>query len=541
MSSGSRARAMEYAKTTRNVKVDSRRRAMPDNFGKPTDSSSTRIDTQLMSRDDKADETRSLRNEEKELRNDAEKDVVDAKSFKVPDNSNQAPPPTRTTTNEPAAVPELKSAFSKCWTTVDEVTIPAITYYDKSWYYPIGLNLFQILFAMEDVLNGNEELRWISPMYFSLPVRVYYAVIFYIQTLRAKDASGTISKQDNSFLRAFLRRFKDTSCPIAGPLVPYFTNLVSCAPDDKQYDTVSPNLPPKGTYSVSHETTGASSNLILHVDPLHHILPSVPLVGSLLRLFCTTNNLGQYFTESGEFVPVPSTGGDFAGIRFPAQAGNQWTNVYAQVINNPAMMRPLPESDFKLREIHAHWKRSGVRHFPDITTTNPFNPEGSGGHTQLIENFDWFEMCISMAATQARFFSDSSNLSAIPTIGGRSTLVVSNINVINPSNNEELPRPTTVNGWYPDTFASLKSSFDAFTPVLHQDDMYNAIFALTNGTLNWKATGNAKIGSKDAAHRSGPYWDNQKKTFELASPVKVSTGLYNMVQSLFYSARPNSN
>nr|QHD64805.1 coat protein [Plasmopara viticola lesion associated Partitivirus 9] len=539
MSSGSRARAMDYAKTTRNVKVDSRKRAMPDNFGKPTDPSSAHVSSELMSRDDKADETRSLRNEEKELRNDAEKDVIDTKNFKVSDNNGQAPAPTRTTTNEPAAAPELKSAFSKCWTTVDENIIPSITHFDKSSYVPLGLNLFQILFAMEDMLNGNEELRWINPMYFSLPVRVYYAVIFFVQTLRAKDASGTLSKSDSSFLRAFLRRFKDTACPIAGPLVPYFTNITSCLPDDKQFDYVSPSLPKRGTYSVTRIGEGAQATVQLTVDPLHHVIPSVPLIGSLLKLFCTTNDLRQYFSPSGEFVPVPTTGGQFAGIDFPPQTGNQWTNSFAQVLNNPAMMRPLPESDFKLLEIHAQWRRSGVRHFPDIPTNTSFDPQDPSGHTQLLDNFDWFETCINMAATQVRFFSDSTNLSQIPVLGGRSTLIVSHITVVNPSDNNDLPRPTAASNWYPDTFSSLKACFDAFTPKLEQPDMYNAIYSLTNGTLNWVTPGGSPIGSKDAVHRSGPYWDNQKKTFELASPTKVSAGLYNMVQTHFYNARPN--
>jgi hypothetical protein len=260
----------------------------------------------------------------------------------------------------------------------------------------------------------------------------------------------------------------------------------------------------------------------------------------MLRQFCTTNDLTPHFTANGEYVPVPDTGGDFAGITFPAKTNGQWSNSIAQVVNNPAMMRPLPESEFRLREIHSHWKRSGVRHFPNIVTTASFTPEGPSGHTQLVDNFNWFETCIDMAAIQARFFSDSTNLSAIPTLGGRSTLVVANLSVFDPDNGRtEKARPTTATGWYPDAFSLLKSGFDAYTPTLHLDDKYNAIYALTNGTLNWVTPAGSKIGSKDAGHRSGPYWDNQKKTFEQSHPKEVSTGLYNMVQTLFYSARPS--
>jgi hypothetical protein len=533
---------MEYATKTRNVKIDNRKRAMPDNFGKPrTEVPTGPIDAQLTQRDNRADETRPLRNEEKELRKDAERDVIDATDFKPPSSDNQAPPPVRTTTNEPTAVTELRSAFAKCWTTVDDISIPSVTYYDKSTYIPLGINLFQILFATEDVLNGNEELRWISPMYFSLPVRVYYAVIFFVQILRARETSGTLSKPDSSFLRAFLRRFKDTSCTIAGPLVPFFTNLTACLPDDKQYDTVTPTLPLKGTYSVTHEGSGSTAKQTLVVDPLHHVLPSVPLIGSLLRKFATSTDLTDCFSPLGEFVPVPDAGGQFAGIDFPPKTGEHWNNEYAQVISNPALMRPLPESEFKLREIHQHWRRSAVRHFPNITTTTPFTPEGPGSHTQLIDDFNWFQVCIDMATIHARFFADSTNLSQIPVLGGRSTLVVAELRVINPSDDKETKRPSKVEGWYPDLFSSLKASFYSLTPVLNQDDEYNAIYSLTNGTVNWKTPTDTSIGSKDAGHRSGPYWDNGKRTFELEHPRAVSTGLYNLVQTLFYSARPTQN
>jgi len=541
MSSGSRARGIAYATQTRTLKTESRKRAMPDNFGKqPTASSSSSIlDAQLVEKDNKADATRPLRQEEKDTRNDAEKDVVDNKNFTSSDNNNQAPPPIRTTAPDPAAATELKSAFTKCWTTVDDFDVPPVTFYDKSSYYPFGFNLFQVLFAMENVLNGNEELRWISPMYFSLPVRVYYAVIFFVQVLRARDISGTLSKPDSSFLRAFLRRFKDTSCVIAGPLVPIFTNIASCLPDDKQYDTVYPSLPLRGTYQVTHEGQGDSARKNLSVDPLHHVLPSVPLVGSLLRLFCNTNNLDDHFNDAQEFVPVPDTGGDFAGIRFPAKTAGNWTNEYAQVLFNPAMMRPLPESEFRLREVHPHWRRAGARFFPDIPTTTPFVPEGPSGHTQLIDNFNWFEMCADMASIQSRFFSDSTNLSHIPVIGGRSTLVLADIKIIDPQTTLPMLRPTTAPGWYPDVFTLVKAGFKSLTPVLHQDDIYNAVFSLTNGTLNWVTPGNAQIGSQDAGHRSGPYWNNTKVTFQQEHARAVSTGLFNLVQTLFYSARPN--
>jgi len=124
---------------------------MPDNFGKPPTAppSSSILDAQLVEKDNKADATRPLRQEEKDIRNDAERDVVDNKNFTSSDNNNQAPPPVRTTASVPAADPELKSAFAKCWTTVDDFDVPPVTFYDKSSYYPLGFNLFQALLRLK--------------------------------------------------------------------------------------------------------------------------------------------------------------------------------------------------------------------------------------------------------------------------------------------------------------------------------------------------------------------------------------------------------
>jgi len=539
MSTGSRARALRYASQV-NDERRQRRQKQPNVFGQAQTTPPTYafMDNPRGNTDDTAKETKPLRDEEKAIRHDAERDVTDASSFQPGQETGKAPTPNVTSTKV-ATFDELKGAFRKCWTTVDDLDILPVTYYDKSSYIPFALILFQTLFEMEVLLNNNEDLRWHSPSYFSLPVRVYYAVIFYIQTLRAQEQSGTLPKAEGSFLRAFYRRYKSTSCPIAGPLVPILTNIVSCLPDDSQYDYVHPTLPSKGTYSVLQTGTGSATQRRLSVNSTHYVLPSVALVGSFLKKFCTAQQLDDTcFNDMDEFVPVPTTGGDFAGITFPPQTNGQWQHEFAQVLHNPAMMRALPESKSRLKEIHSQWRRSGTRHFPAISMDQSFDPEGPQGHTFLVESFDWFERCIDMATVQTKFFTDSTNLSNVAILGGRSSLVIANISVRDPTNDSEKTTPTTVEGWFPDAYSSLKATFDAYTPELELDEKYNAMFSLTNGVLNWTDNAQHKVGSKDSGNRVGPYWDNGKKTYELSDPRSVGHGLYSMTQTLFYVAKP---
>lgn len=533
MPSFSRDRALAYSATVNDQKR-ARGGARPDNFGskKPGPPSYAFQDSQRSSVDDTADETSKLRQAEKNIENDAEKDVVDTTDFVTGPNTGKAPQKVKTTTFPASAEVELKSAFAKCWTTVDDIDIPAVTHDEKSLFYPTLISLFEVLHAMEEVLSGNEELRWISPHYFSLPVRVYYAVLTYVQILRAKEQSGKLTKPEGSWLRAFYRRFKDTACPVAGPLVPILTNIVACLPDDNQFDFVAPSMPTKGLHTTTSD--GATPPVYTTtVSPLNHILPNVPLVASILRVFCTTPDLTDAnFDANGQFVPFTITnGGDLAGVRFPAHTPGAPNATTTKLLNNPAIAHPLPEGKRRLKEIHGFWKRSKAKNVPSLPANNPYDPTGPSDITLLIDDFDWFQPCVDMATIQVKFFSDSTNLSSIPVVGSMSSLVISELSF---TDKAELPAST--DEWYPDNFSSAQAKFTSTSADLHLDQKYAAAYALTNSILEWKDTDKHPIGSLASNGRSGPYWENKKYTYRLDHPRSIMTGIFTMIQTQFYDA-----
>jgi hypothetical protein len=535
--STNRARALAYAASVLDQKK-ARASARPDNFGskKPGPPSYAFQDQQRGPVDDIADETAKLRQEEKDIEHDAEKDVVDAKDFTPGPTTGKAPQRAKTTVAPAAPQTELKSAFAKCWTIVDDIDIPAVTHDEKSWFLPTIISLFEVLFSMEEILSGNEELRWVSPNYFSLPVRVYYAVIVYVQILRSKEQAGKLSKPEGSWLRAFFRRFKDTSCPVAGPIVPILSNIVACLPDDDQFDFVTPSMPAKGLHSTASD--GASPpRFTTSVSSYNHILPNVPLVASILRTFCTATALGtEHFDQSGQFVPFTlSTGGNLAGVVFPPHTNGTVNRMVSKLLNNPTIAHPLPEGKERLKEIHGFWKRSKARHIPDLPANTVYDPTGPSDITLLIDDFDWFQPCVDMATIQIKFFSDSTNISAIPTIGGMSSLVLSYL-----SFKDKETIPNSIDEWYPDNFSSTKARFDSTAADLQLDHKYEAAYALTNSVLEWKDTNGQPIGSKASSARDGPYWDNEKYTYKLDHPRQIMTGIHSMIQTQFYNAHGNA-
>jgi len=528
--SDSRRKAAEYSQQVRKINAKSRKR-QPDVFGKPKTGPPSYAfqDQQRGEIDNIADETRPLRDEEKRIEEDAEKDIVDKKSFNPGPESGKNPTPLKTT-RQPAAQSELKSAFSKCWTIVDTINIPAVIHDEKSWYIPSGITIFETLFQMEDLLIGNEELRWISPHYFSLPVRVYYAVIYYVQCLRAKEQSGLITKPEGSWLRAFFRRYKDVACPIAGPLVPIFSNIVSNLPDDNQFDFVTPTIPENGTHRVE-QTTDTPPIRTLGVRDVHHLVPSVPMIASILRAFCHLAAITNNEMQDGSFVPfLLSAGGNIAGVTIPAQAPGANDAQISKLLANPTIARPPPEGKERLKEIHPYWRRSRVRRIPEIPHNAAYDPRGPHDLTLLGEDFDWFQPCVDMANIQTKFFSDSTNLSSIPTVGGMSSTVICHLSF----RNDDVPDDSTM--WYPDQYDGSKATFTATSSSLELDSQYEAAYALTNVELQWQDNNHHPIGGNHAPYRNGPYWNNNKKTYELEHAVPVMTGIYTMIQTQFYDA-----
>jgi hypothetical protein len=528
-----RSRALAYSASVADAKKGRRSHA-PDNFGtrKTGPPSYAFQDSPRESVDNVADESADTRKKEKEIADDAEKDIVDAKDFIPGPVTGKAPAKAKTTAGPAAPMVELKSAFAKCWTIVDDIDIPAVTYDEKSWYFPSSISLFEVLSSMEEILSGNEELRWISPNYFSLPVRVYYAVIFYVQILRAKDQAGKLTKPQGSWLRAFFRRYKDTMCPIAGPLIPIFSNIVACLPDDDQFEYVFPSMPDNGLYSVTH-AAGPPIVRDLTVNSTNHIFPNVPLAASLLRTFCRAPALpNNRFDASGQFVPFRiSAGGEFAGIIFDPHNDGAVNIPTSKLLNNPVIAHPLPESKERLKEIHGYWKRSKAKNIPDIPNNVPYTPTGPSDITMLIDDFDWFQPCVDMANVQVKFFSDSTNLSAIPTVGGLSSTVVSILKFA-----DNVTIPTITDDWYPDNFSSTKAAFKATCSDLTVDHKFAAAYALTNSILEWTDANGDPIGSLANHSRAGPYWENGKITYQLENERPVLVGIYTMLQTQFYEA-----
>jgi len=519
-------------------------RKQPDTFGtsKTGPPSYAFQNNQRGQQDDESSKTAGLRKEEEQLQEEGKEGDADKKDFKDGKPPKIGPVAPKTTADVPTP-PTLKSAFAKCWTIVDELNMPLYKEPTKSSYLPNSIAIFEILHHMEVILNDNEELKWKCPFYFSLPVRIYYAVMFYVQILRAKQESGKLTTSEGSWLRAFFRRYKETSLPIAGPLVPPYSNIVSCLPDNAQYNYVYPNITSEAGYYTSNTDTINT----IHVNSSHALIPSVQLLMCLFDKFkLATHATNATQTDAKEFVPFKvSAGGEIAACVFPIHVADAPNVSTASLLNNPAVMHSLPESQPQLKALKPYWLRSQLKEAVLPTRTMAAGPApvppvvqhftGIQGLTMMDTDFDWFEPCIEMASIQAKFFTDSTNFSNIPTIGGMSSLIIADLKVLGTP-----ALPTVVNEWYPETYNKVTATFTSHANDIELESVFQAGYCLTNATLEWVEAAGHKIGSHASGSRTGPYDDGtQKVTYKNESETRVMTGIHSMLQTQFYDCTGN--
>jgi len=468
---------------------------------------------------------RKIREDISNIEDRAESEEIDSNDFKkveAPATVKNAP---AMTSNELVTKHEAGGAFIKAWTVVDHVVIPPVIQPKKSWFYPNYIVGSLLVNAMDRCIDGNQELTWIAPNYFSLAVKLYYAVIFYIQILKAKEAAGKLSRSESAWFRSFKRVFPLESLPIAGPIIPYFSNIVSVKPNDDKYDFIYPDYQTNQGMKVKSGVVEVTSEFFIQ--------PNVTILTELLLKFTeltrkelineTDDNL-DYFDDTGAFVPH-RIGADFnfAGIEYRAHLSISMS----MSLSNIAMDKALPETKERCLDIHPYWKRSKITSVPKVGNT--YDHDTIGRALRMDEDYEWFEECIHMATIQCKFMKESTNMSQIPATGGSEVLVSAAMS-------GEYIKYKDAKDWYPQNWINMKAKFYTTRADTEADQFANASYALSTGTISW-IHNQHPIGGRQAGHRDGPYWDNRQFEYQSDTPIEVARRLQTMITSLFYDAK----
>jgi len=193
------------------------------------------------------------------------------------------------------------------------------------------------------------------------------------------------------------------------------------------------------------------------------------------------------------------------------------------------MDKPLPETEFRLKQILPFWKRSRASEIPTPGNDNRYDDIGQA--LRMATDFDWFEDCVDMANIQCKFFNDSINMSQIPSTGGSEVLISAHVT-------GKYTSYTAPKTWFPANWRSLKAQFRTTRSDVTYEQIFNAGYALTTATISWTSNRNP-IGGRQIGHRTGPYWENRLFQFEQTTDVEVLRRLRTMIRSQFFEAHDN--
>jgi hypothetical protein len=330
------------------------------------------------------------------------------------------PPKNKTSRNEPETRGSTSTAlptsglFVPYWHLETDTAFEEETFPSPSYWTP---NFLSILFALQAAARfafDNRIMIKTAPEFVDYAVIVYYAILFYIQILRAQRDAGKIDGVDASFLRRFERRYPAENLPIAGFLVAHFSNITSLLLADERHDWIVPQ------YGAMFELNGNEYNEffqqldaagtateqttfrnIKFANGSCLLQPIIPYMLSILRTMFdgepqifTTLTARQVFgatysdtdypfwTDNDTFIPLSVHPADDAILtanpvntrRFSRATiqlnGNNQHDEMARIIASPGLNAPVECSPDAMSIAYKYWKKTAFNSQINVFAVN---------------------------------------------------------------------------------------------------------------------------------------------------------------------------
>nr|CAH2618897.1 putative coat protein [String-of-pearls partitivirus]CAI5383978.1 putative coat protein [String-of-pearls partitivirus] len=275
-----------------------------------------------------------------------------------------------------------------------------ITYAPKmklSNYVPCSYMMDYVVHQMNYNLVDNFYFKRHAPDYHPYVLRLYYAILFWIQCLRAANTVCALEPDQHQLLSHFLDAYPPESLPVAGPLIPLFKTLCSSQPEFSTYGAIYPRIPvragPRRRHQFVRDNTASFS------------LPNVPGIFALLEHLNTLiNGLQPLYPRKGAHTPVAEAAATFGHHAFPARPDRSPLESWS--LCTSGLQHPC-EADARLNEAFA--ERYANFDFP-VTAAND-NTSQLRQFLGFRHQLAWFAQVKNVAASASTFFTGSGYLS----------------------------------------------------------------------------------------------------------------------------------
>ncbi|KAL8549050.1 hypothetical protein ACS0TY_008065 [Phlomoides rotata] len=270
-----------------------------------------------------------------------------------------------------------------------------------------------ILHQINTLLVDNVYFRRTCPAYHPYILRLYYAVLFWIQCLRAARYAGNLGNEASQTLSFFLDTFPPETLPISSPLLHLFKTLCCSQPEIQTYGMIYPDLP-----SSPGPDTRRSFMLQTATS---HILPNIPgifaLIEHLKSKMCPPNNNMTEYPAKGKHIPVGNSAAVFGHHSFPDPTARSEAEKWALV--SSGLQYPC-EADKKLHEGFA----DRINDFEFPITSEKDDLSSYSAFLHMDKSMAWFAQVLDVAITEASFFEGSGTLADCPPFGTASNQIV---------------------------------------------------------------------------------------------------------------------
>lgn len=354
-----------------------------------------------------------------------------------------------------------------------------------SYYWPSALMMDYIVHLLNGHLVDHFYFKRYCPDYHPYVFRLYCAIVFYIQCLRAMFDVKALPDDQHQFLVHFLEAFPPARLPIPGPLLAYFKTLCSSQPEILQYGKVHPRIPsaPGPARRSDFRTDNATSI----------VQPNVPGIFALLEdLDQNINGTTPVYPKKGKHIPVNGNARTFGHHSFPADATRSPADKWS--LSSSGLQYPC-EADAKLNEGFA--ERYENFDFPATSGTDDLRVLSR--YLGMDVNKSWFSQVRDVADAISAYCLGSGTLADCSPTG-----IVSNQIQIQYLAPNPLPSP-------PQQIADKRSlfpfSFKMKTTMRNPPALAEALAAFAQTNIRIFPTHPYLSHFGDSNHRTGEFWN----------------------------------
>lgn len=378
--------------------------------------------------------------------------------------------------------------------TVMRVWIVRPSRFKVSTYPPSSLRMYFILNCMNIVIMNNFYAKRSMPALHPLPVRIYFGILWIIQTLRCMKFANRIDQDQSDFIVRFLNAYPPEDLHIPGPLLAVFKSLSTSQPEDLSFGKVCPHVPDQLGPAEKSDIIKNSSYSVL--------IPQVPILMAMNNILV---NLPNTVVSESQWSPIkPGQANLPAAVTFMGytyvQDRTQWADLQSWALASPGAEFPI-EANATLMDTYR--QNAFILDIPDAPADIEMTPNFLN-----LQDLEWFGRLNEMMAIYAKYFRGSGTLADCALSG------VSANQVYGTYRNQTTP-PSRPTGFGDRTSrVKLVSTHKTTTRELQQLFEYMAFNSQTNMQLPSNHPFKPRAGAPQPGVKEGPFWDIRPESSE---------------------------